>query len=162
MYCTYLQWISSYLHSCFHSFSLQRSDLKAERVILEILLTAAVVLWLRAVVKWPLQISLDIFPSNFIFSKSNKRSSNQSQVVKSSNSVSPHSSIPLVCTGQVCWHHKSLFLFFCSLSIFFSYLKSLKEAFTHCTTQHLCCTWHQTPICTIFIVLKTSGELFSS
>lgn len=102
MYCTYLQWISSYLHSCFHSFSLQRSDLKAERVILEILLTAAVVLWVRAIVKWPLQISLDIFPSNFLFSKSKKRSSNQSQVVKSSNSVSP----PLL--NSSCLHRTGL------------------------------------------------------
>lgn len=65
---TYLQCISSYLHSHFDSFSLQRSDLKAEKVVLEILLMAAVVLWLRAVVTWPLQISLGIFLSSFIFS----------------------------------------------------------------------------------------------
>lgn len=74
----------------FALFPPQRSNLRAERVILKILLMIAVVLWPRAVVIWPLQISFDSFPSRFIFSKIlQMRSSSQSQVIKSSNSFSP-------------------------------------------------------------------------
>lgn len=117
----YLQCIPSYLLSRFHSFSPQRSDLLAERVILKILLMVAVFLWPRDVVMWPLQISLAFFPSELIFSKIlQTRSSNQSQVVKSSSSSPP--SFPLVCTGQVCWHHKTLFPF-SSFPYFFSLFK---------------------------------------
>lgn len=118
---TYLQCIPSYPHSHFHSFSPQRSDLMAERVILKILLMVAVFLWPRDVVIWPLQISLAFFSSELIFSKIlQTRSSNQSQVVKSSNSSPPP--FPLVCTGQVCWHHKTLFPF-SSFPYFFSLFK---------------------------------------
>ena len=157
---TYLHCISSYLHSHFHSFCPQRSDLRAERVILTILHMVAAVLWPRVVVIWPLQISLDFFPSKLIFSKVlQTRSSNQSQVVKSPNSFFP--SFPLVCTGHVCWHHKTLFPF-SAFPYFFLYLKSFKKAFTLSITQHLFRTLYQTPISIVFMLLKKSGELLSS